>query len=180
MGAKWLPMLDAFRLMLVFTLLDPIKITVADLFTAVGRPELVVRARSMQLVVLLSGLFFLGRPYGIAGVALAVDGMLIVGLAILFWQARSFVDLSLSQLFGVPSLALACGLGLGFGAVTMLPIGTWDLWAGLTKALAFAGGYGLVSWAFERKEILRGFRLLVDYIGAPRTLLAKCFERRDR
>jgi O-antigen/teichoic acid export membrane protein len=180
LGAKWMPMLEAFRLMLVFTLLDPIKTTVADLFTAVGRPELVVRARSIQLMVLLGGLLLLGRPFGIAGVALAVNVMLIVGIVLLFWQARAYVDLSLWRLFGAPSLALACGLGLGSGAAAVLPIGTWDLWAGLTKALVFAGGYGLVSWAFERKEILRGFQLLVDYIGAPRKLLAKRFERRDR
>ena len=54
-----MPMLDAFRLMLVFTLFDPIKITVANLFIAVGEPEKVVRTRFIQAAVLIAGLFLL-------------------------------------------------------------------------------------------------------------------------
>jgi PST family polysaccharide transporter len=38
-GRKWLPMLTAFRLMMLFTMLDPIKITIANLFIAIGKPE---------------------------------------------------------------------------------------------------------------------------------------------
>ena len=41
LGEKWLPMLDTFRLMLVFSMLDPIKITVASILVAVGQPNLV-------------------------------------------------------------------------------------------------------------------------------------------
>jgi O-antigen/teichoic acid export membrane protein len=87
LGAKWLPMLDAFRLMLVYTMLDPMKITVGNLFIAVGKPGHVARARAVQLAVLVGGLFLLGLPLGITGVALAADGMLVVGMAILLWQA---------------------------------------------------------------------------------------------
>ena len=36
LGAKWLPMLSTFQLMLIFTLLDPIKMTVGNLFVAVA------------------------------------------------------------------------------------------------------------------------------------------------
>ena len=53
LGEKWLPMLDTFRLMLVFSMLDPIKITVASVLVAVGKPNLVGQARAIQLVVKL-------------------------------------------------------------------------------------------------------------------------------
>jgi PST family polysaccharide transporter len=63
----WLPMVNTFRLMLIFTLLDPIKVTVANLFVAVGKPEKVARARGVQFIVLLAGLFSLGPTFGIDG-----------------------------------------------------------------------------------------------------------------
>jgi len=71
LGAKWLPMLPAFQLMLVFTLFDPMKLTVANLFIVVGKPEQVIWVRTVQLIVLIGGLFLLGLPWGIIGVALA-------------------------------------------------------------------------------------------------------------
>jgi O-antigen/teichoic acid export membrane protein len=104
LGVKWLPMLDAFRLMLVFTLFDPIKMTVSNLFLAVGRPQEVVRARVVQLAVMAVGLVTLGPRWGIAGVALAVDIMLLVGIAILLRQSRKFVDFSTKVLFLAPGL----------------------------------------------------------------------------
>jgi O-antigen/teichoic acid export membrane protein len=168
LGAKWLPMLQAFQLMLVFTLLDPIKVTVADLFIAVGRPNLVVRARLIQLVVLGAGLFLLGRSLGISGVALAVDLMLIVGIAILLWQSRTYVDLSVRELFAVPGLALALGLGLSYGAVSLLEAGLSDWWTSLTKIIVFSLSYGLVSLALERRQISEMLSLVSTYLLGSR------------
>ena len=106
LGDKWLPFLPAFRLMLLFTLLEPLKHTIALLFIAMGQPEKVVRIRLIQVGVMLIGLITLSRPFNIVGVALAVDIMLIVGIVQLLWHARSIVDLSLRQLFLTPSLGL--------------------------------------------------------------------------
>ena len=58
-GRQWLPMLDAFRLMLLFTLLDPIRGTLANLFIAVGKPEKVLWARLAQLAAKLQGYSYL-------------------------------------------------------------------------------------------------------------------------
>lgn len=151
---KWLPMLPAFRLMLVFTLLDPIKITVADLFVAMGRPEKVVRARLAQLGTLVVGLFLLGPPFGISGVALAVDLMLVVGIALLLWQAREYVDLSVTRLFAVPALALGVGLAGTYVALQLAAIPGPSWWTGLIKAAAFSAGYGLVLFALEYRQLL--------------------------
>jgi PST family polysaccharide transporter len=154
LGEKWLPMLGAFRLMLIFTLLDPIKTTVANLFVAVGRPEQVVRARLVQLGVLAAGLYLLGLRLDIAGVALAVDVMLVVGMMILLWQARAYVDISYRQLFLVPTLALTLGLVLGYGLVELLGIRGSDWWTGLIKTVSFSAAYGLVFVVLERQQIL--------------------------
>ncbi|MFC2036478.1 oligosaccharide flippase family protein [Chloroflexota bacterium] len=159
-GAKWLPMLDAFRLMLVFTLLDPIKLTVADLFVAEGRPELVAQARFVQLVCLIAGLFLLGPSLGIAGVALAVDTMLIVGITLLLRQASEFVDFSLTRLFAVPGLALVLGLVLAIGAMTQLRIPGSDWLTGLLKAVVFSAAYIAVLLIWERRQLLDAVKVL--------------------
>lgn len=127
LGARWLPMVPAFRLLLIFTMLEPIKLTVANLFVAVGRPEQVTQARLIQLGVLVAGLVLLGTRWGIAGVALAVDVMLVVGIGLLMRLASSHIRVSLWGLFGRPSLGLALGLLAGFGLQAWLSptMGAW-------------------------------------------------------
>jgi O-antigen/teichoic acid export membrane protein len=162
LGAKWLPMLDAFRLMLIFTLLDPIKATVGSLFVAVGRPELLVRARLVQLVVLVAGLYSLGLKWGIAGVALAVDVMLVVGIAILLWQARAFVKFSAWRLFAVPSLALIAGIAVALGAVSLSGVSGSDWQTGFIKAGVFAVVYGLILAGLERRQLVEAFAFVLS------------------
>jgi len=149
---KWLPMLTAFQLMLVFTLLDPIKLTVGLLFNAIGKPQIVLRARIIQFVVLVVFMYLLGFRWGIAGVALAVDLMLLAGLGHLFWFARFEVDFSLRRLFVVPLLGIVFGLCLGWlsghylGNVSPVVVG-------LTKGVVFTGVFGLVMVLLERQEV---------------------------
>jgi O-antigen/teichoic acid export membrane protein len=153
LGEKWLPMLDAFRLMLLFTLLDPIKITVSNLFIAVGKPEKVVRARLIQLAVLLIGLFTLGPALGIAGVALAVNLMLLVGIALLLWQARTHVDFSIRRLFAVPMLALVLGMAAAHAAITIPGILGSDWRTGAVKTVVFCALYAGIMLLLERDQI---------------------------
>ena len=151
LGEKWLPMLEAFRLMLVFTLLDPIKMTVSDLFIAVGRPELVVRVRLVQLVIMIIGLYTLGFRFGIAGVALAVDVMLVVGISVLLFQARRYVDFSARKMFAVPSIALAAGLAATAAAVSLVhPWLSSDWWSATVKVVLFTTCYLGLLVVFER------------------------------
>jgi O-antigen/teichoic acid export membrane protein len=164
LGAKWLPMLEAFRLMLVYTLFDPMKIAVADLFVAVGRPEKIVWARGAQLAVMLVGLFLLGPRWGITGVALAVDIMLVVGIVILLWQARTYVDYSLWRLFSTPTLALASGLLLAFVAASLPLIRTSDWYTAPTKLIILTTIYGSILLVFERNQVSEIWNLLSSYL----------------
>jgi O-antigen/teichoic acid export membrane protein len=163
-------MLTAFRLMLVFTLLDPIKMTVSSLFVAVGRPEKTVRARSVQLVVLGAGLVILGPRWGIAGVALAVDLMLCVGIALLLWQAREHVQFSIVRLFAAPGLALAAGMLLARASI-LLPDVLGSPWrTGAVKTLVFLPIYALVLLLLEREQLVKMLRQIRKFAlreGAP-------------
>jgi O-antigen/teichoic acid export membrane protein len=166
LGTKWLPMLDAFRLMLVFTLFDPIKATVANLFLAVGRPEEVLQARAIQLAVMVVGLFLLGPAWGIAGVALAVDLMLVVGIAILLYQSRKYVDFSVKTLFLAPGIGIALGMALALMAMT-LPGVLGSPWrTGIVKASVFALVYGVTLLILERHRLLDMYSMLSKQVLA--------------
>jgi O-antigen/teichoic acid export membrane protein len=162
LGAKWMPMVDAFRLMLIFMLLDPIKLTLANLFVALGKPEHVLRARFIQLVVMVLGIFLLGPPLGINGVALAMNMMLVVGIGILLWQARACIDFSPTRLFAIPGLALVIGMILARTAIFLpgIPGSYWR--TGLTKIIFFTATYGTILFLSERRNILDMVRVLGD------------------
>jgi O-antigen/teichoic acid export membrane protein len=155
LGERWLPMVPPFRLMLVFTLLDPIKNTIANLFTALGEPERVAKARGLQLAVLIAGLFSLGLSFGITGVALAVDVMLVAGIGLLLWWSRIHVDFSLRWLFFAPTLALFLGILLSLGINGLLAAGGSDWLTGFVKAIVFSLVYGIVLMTFEFRQTIR-------------------------
>ncbi|MGH2536625.1 MAG: oligosaccharide flippase family protein [Candidatus Promineifilaceae bacterium] len=138
-GERWLPMLPAFRLMLLFSILEPIKLTAAGLFAAVGRPGITAVTRAAQLAALAIGLPVLGTRFGIAGVALAINVMAATGIMGLFWQSRRYVDISYTRLAVSPLLAMALALGLAVGSSRL--IGLTGQWASLLAASLFAVGY---------------------------------------
>ena len=163
-GAKWLPMLQTFRLMLIYTMLDPLKGTISNLFIALGMPQKVLRARTIQLVALVSGLFVLGYRLGIDGVALAVDAMLVVGIVLLVVQARPYIDFSVRRLFFVPTVALLLGLLAGF-LLAALPVFSQSYWvSGAVKAASFSLVYlGLLA-VLERGELVELSRELLSLL----------------
>jgi hypothetical protein len=120
----------------------------------------VVQARLTQLAVLVVGLFLFGPWLGIAGVALVVNVMLLVGITIMLWLVRTHVDFSIAKLFFTPGLALVLGLLLGRG-VLELPGVVGAYWRmGLSKAVVFSIAYGAVWLAIERSQISDMFQIL--------------------
>ncbi len=168
---RWMPMLDAFRLMLLYVMLDPIKGTIGNLFFAVGEPQRVVQARFIQLIVLLASLFALGPLLGIAGVALAADVMMLVGVAILLVQARQHVDFNARRLFVVPTLALGLGLAAGLAAAGWL-VPAQDLWTAGAKLAAFPLVYAVTLLLFERRQLTDQVRQLRQLMRPPPTAAA--------
>jgi O-antigen/teichoic acid export membrane protein len=138
--------------MLIYTLLDPIKITVASVITASGAPERVVRARFIQLGVLIIGLVTLGPTFGITGVAVAVDLMLVTGILLLLREARGFVDFSLLRLFALPALALAVSLCSAWFATSLPSMPQSDWIGGGVKVAVFSAVYGGILLGLEREN----------------------------
>ncbi len=161
LGNKWLPMLSTFRLMLVYTLLDPFKLTIADLLIAIGKPREVARTRILQLLVMLSGLFLLGPRWNIEGVALAVNIMLVIGIVLFLWKAKHYVDFSLWRLFGPPTVALVTALGAGHLMGRGLASITSDWIIGAGKSVVFWLTYSGILVALEHHFMLEMIPLLV-------------------
>jgi PST family polysaccharide transporter len=149
---KWLPMLDAFRILLLYALLDPSRRALADLFVAVGKPQELIRSRGFQLLMLTGTILVLGPTMGIAGVAVAVDLGLLVGLSVMVRSAREYIDFSLMQLLWVPTLGLLIGIGITLMLESQL-LPTLEAWQiGLIKSGVFSTLYcGLLAGLEYRK-----------------------------
>jgi O-antigen/teichoic acid export membrane protein len=157
-------MLMTFRLMLPFTLFDPMKKSMANLFIAVGKPEITVRIRIIQLTVMIAGLFTLGRFIEIEGVALAVDLMMLVGIVLILLGARAFVDFSVKKLFLFPMLGLALGLIVVFYFEFTFSQIHSDVVTGLIKTILFSLAYFGILLIFDLKEIKSVLYLANKYL----------------
>ncbi|MGD8998401.1 MAG: oligosaccharide flippase family protein [Anaerolineae bacterium] len=153
LGDRWMPMLDAFRLMLVFCLLDPITRTTGSLFIAVGRPQWLVKTRLAQLIVLVICLYVAGPLGGIIGISLAMDGMVAFGIGLLLWQARKYVDFSIRKLFLAPLIALGIALFLSHSALLVPGVPGADWRTAAMKAGVFVSAYAGTLILFERREV---------------------------
>jgi lipopolysaccharide exporter len=170
LGVKWLPMLITFRLMLIFTLLDPLRGTSVNLFVAVGKPEQIGKVQLVQLASLLIGLFFLAPRFGINGVAVAVDAMLVIGIVLMLWHARAYVDFSLTRLFAGPGLALIGGLALGRGVIALPGVAGSDWRTGILKAVVFGAVYAAVLVATGRRQL---YESLAPFVGRALNAIRK-------
>jgi O-antigen/teichoic acid export membrane protein len=150
--------------MLVYALLDPLRVLVAGMLTALGYPGRVLVSHLLQLAVLLVAVPTLGSRYGIDGVAMAVNLMALAGIVAIFILARPLVDFSHRALWLAPSL----GLGLGVAAGALAANTSWarghDLRSGGMKLLAFGGIYIVVLLLLERRRLQRLARTTMAHL----------------
>ena len=171
LGARWLPMLFTFQLMIVYTLLDPLLVAASNLLAATGYPAIIARTRIVQMFLFLPAVFILGAAYGINGVAIAANGMVLVGTVLLFSYSRRVVDYSPRALWFWPLVALA------FSAAIILALGSvWnemnDLTSLIVKAMTIVVLYAGLLWLAEREQLLIGW-------GMIRALIPLDFSRRS-
>jgi O-antigen/teichoic acid export membrane protein len=161
LGENWLPMLDAFRLLAVFALLDPLKGSLANLLVSIGKPQSLITIRTWQLVILLLALFTLGKNFGIEGVAVAVDLMLLVGIFLLFGHVKPYVDFSIRRLFTAPLFSLSAA-----GTFSFLVLDSWrhtsSHWLLLAiGSIVFCGIYLLVLILLEGRLLCQSFEEII-------------------
>jgi O-antigen/teichoic acid export membrane protein len=172
LGENWLPMLDAFRLLVIFALLDPLKGSIANLLISVGRPQSLITIRALQLVVMIVGLFTLGRNFGIEGVGIAVDLMLLVGIILLYADVKPYVDFSIPRLFSAPLISLGIAIAFTFLMLKSLGSGRSDWLLLVLESLIFCGVYILALVSLEGKVLYHSIAEIIklspwhDYFDA--------------
>ena len=113
-GDQWRPMLFTFRLMLAYALLDSLLALSSHLLMAAGYPTHLKRVRLVQAAFFLPAVPLGAYLAGIDGVALAADGMLIVGAIAFYGVLRRIVQFSPIRLFFWPGAAFVLAWGGGF------------------------------------------------------------------
>lgn len=164
-GARWLPMVVPFQLLVVFALLDPIRLTLTDLLLGIGEQRRVLISYALQLLVLLAAMALLGPALGVPGVALAVNIMAAFATMSLLLQTRAFVRFSLRALWLAPSLALLAGLCIAALAMRLPPADASAWLTGALKAAAFGGAYAAVLAGLERHYVVAAWARLRGVLG---------------
>lgn len=114
LGERWLPMVVTFRLMVVYSFLDPLILSAGNLLIAVGQPKLQTINRLIQLIIFIPLVIVFARYGGIEGVGVAADLMLVVGVFGLLRAARKFVTYSPWKMFFAPVVGLLLGGSAAF------------------------------------------------------------------
>ena len=85
---------------------------------------------------------------------------MVVGMLILFRQARAYVDFSLRRLFVVPTLALVAGLVSALALLAITGIEGSDWLTGAVKIAVFSSIFLGIVLLVERHDIPRFLSLL--------------------
>jgi len=161
LGERWLPMVPAFQLLAVFTLLDPLRYSIAGLFTAVGRPDHAITARLLQVVVLCIGLTTLGPALGIAGVALAVTISALTGAVIMTTLAKRYVDFPLIRMVGPPLVGVVAGSGLSLALKRSATVQGWAL--PVLELLILVVAYAAVLVVLDRRQLHNALAFIKEF-----------------
>ncbi len=159
LGTKWSPMVMTFRLMVVYTLLDPPVITSGNLLIAVGRPRTVTRINAFQLAIFVPAVLILAHFFGIEGIALAADLMLVTALALIIPKVRDFVGFPLCKMVGYPVLGLALGGGTALLIQRYCPLAS-DWVALLVKSGTAAIMYAALLTGAEYEGLRKGLAIV--------------------
>ena len=159
LGEKWLPMQLTFQLMLLYTLFDPLQLLVTQLVTAVGEPQTLTKAQIWQMIFFVPGVILASQLFGIEGVAVMADLMLLLGFVLILPRLRHFVDFSLRQMMAIPLL----GVGLALPGTLLLMQWLPAVHPAVTlvqKALSLTAIYFLILLIFERTQLQKSIDLL--------------------
>lgn len=165
LGEKWMPMVTIFRTMLPFTFFYPMKKSIMSTFVALGKPEVPVRIRFVQLVVMTVLLFILGKLFQTVGVAIAVDLMMLVGFAMGIQYLKRYIDFSFFKMIRFSLLGFGCGIGATFFVESFIMNGISSiLFLGFLKLIVYTFVFVAILLIFDFKELKAAYKLIRKYI----------------
>lgn len=118
-GEKWLPMLAAFYVLIVYAGIRTISYLIEPLYMSMGRPHVITTATFLHLGGMAFTIAPLAKMYGIRGIAGAVLFGALIALLFLLWGIRRESVVRLRSMAYVAILPLVAS-GLMALALTML------------------------------------------------------------
>jgi O-antigen/teichoic acid export membrane protein len=152
-----------FQLMLVYTLLDPLLVISSMLTTALGEPQVLTKVKVVQMLFFVPAVVVLAHFFGINGVAVAADLMLVVGIVSILPRVKNYVDFSLRRMLGYPALALALALSIALLMEAQLHTPSAILTL-LSKAIVTTVVYSAILLIFEREQLLGAVQLVSNLL----------------
>ncbi len=162
-GSQWTAGADMLRALGVYALLIPVFEHARALMIANGRVAVTLRARAVQLMVLIPAAPALTWVLGGAGAGLAVAAAMIVGTGWILRDARALVDQRFKD-YVAPVVAGVAGGGTGFAVASELGSDFGRLVAGAGAMLCV---YALALVALEGRQLATNARLLWSYLRHP-------------
>lgn len=173
LGENWTPMIPLWQIFSIFGLTWPISSNSSPLFLAVGQPRRNLTASIVYLLVMVPAALLLLRPFGAAGVAIAVSvGYSITMLFNIFQvnqilpgTARKTLALGIPFLLSGGVMALGIALLQGpimntFGGVSVAALIVVVIWGALL--------YVAATVVLQRALVLEVIEVLIKALGIDR------------
>lgn len=145
MGARWLPLIPAFNVLLLWGLLRSVGSTTGPLLFAAGRPDLNTKVHIVTVLLLAAAIYPFTTRWGIVGAAWATIVAGLLPVAYLLYLTGRFLRTprwSIARTLGVPLIASFTMIGILIMAETVAgaPAGFWVLlWAPVLGGIAYLG-----------------------------------------
>jgi PST family polysaccharide transporter len=151
-GETWLPIVPVFRLMLVYVVLNPLYVNLSYLIVGIGRPTLLARVRLIQVGIFVATVAVFAHFWGINGVAIAANLMMLIGTSLLMIYSQQFTGFSISRMLFWPTVAATASFVVSYVLLENIQAAT--IWHTLVfKTLLASGIYMLILYAAERQMI---------------------------
>jgi hypothetical protein len=128
------------------------------LFLATGQPQEMLKTSAVQAIFFTPAVILGAMVADLRGIALAVNGMVLVGIWKAYSPLRRLIDFSLFQLIGKPFFALAIALAAGLWVEHYLHVQAWlNL---LIKISLYFILFTILMFIMEGRDYIKGIKSL--------------------
>ncbi len=164
-GEKWRPMLWTFRIMVIYAAIDPLMILVSSVFLVTGCPHELTRIRVIQAFVFIPAMVAGAALWGINGVAVAADVMLIVGAWTALRPLSSLMDFSVARLALWPAIAFTIAASAAAGVEWQWQV--TSIQSALVKLLLFGTVFAGLLLCVEGRDYVEASRSAARALWKP-------------
>jgi len=161
-GPKWVEISNVFRMLIPYGIFISIARNSMILFNSKNDPERVLKINLIQALILAPLLFIFIKFFGVSGVAIAVDIMIIAAVVLYFIYAQKYVDLNLVKIFVPPLIASIISIGISYPLYEYLSPFLDDIFKILIFGVLSAGIFLFVLFLMERRELKLIYGLLLS------------------